>query len=71
MNTQAILSNPAVSTLSPEEVFHLLKRTAAAAQLRKRITVREGRPMLSCFAELADFDASLPMSEPDAQASTS
>ena len=59
MNTQAILSNPAVSTLSPEQVFQLLKRTAAAAQLKQRTTVREGRPMLSCFAELADFDAEL------------
>ena len=59
MNTQAILSNPAISTLSPEQVFQLLKRTAAAAQLKQRLTIREGRPMLSCFAELADFDAEL------------
>ena len=59
MNTQAVLSNPAISALTPEQVFQLLKRTAAAAQLKQRITVREGRPMLSCFAELADFDAEL------------
>ncbi|MDB5820849.1 MAG: hypothetical protein JWQ11_4489 [Rhizobacter sp.] len=59
MNTQSILSNPAVLTMSPEQVFQLLKRTAAAAQFKKCVTVREGRPMLSCFADLADFDAEL------------
>ena len=59
MTVQALLSLPAVQTLSPAEVFALLKRIAAAEQLKQRITSRTGSLMLGCFADLAEFDEQL------------
>jgi len=60
MNTAALLSNPIIATMSPEEVFHLLKKSEALMQLKQRVTKsRAGQPMLACFAELADLDASI------------
>ncbi|RYF36444.1 MAG: hypothetical protein EOO38_27660 [Cytophagaceae bacterium] len=59
MTVQALLSLPVVQTLSPVEVFALLKRTAAAEQLKQRITSRTGSSMLGCFADLVEFDAQL------------
>jgi hypothetical protein len=62
MTVQALLSLPVVQTLSPVDVFALLKRTAAAEQLKQRITSRTGLPMLGCFADLVEFDAQLDVS---------
>ncbi|RYF00132.1 MAG: hypothetical protein EOO77_34495 [Oxalobacteraceae bacterium] len=59
MTVQALLSLPVVQTLSPVEVFALLKRTAAAEQLKQRITSCTGSPMLGCFADLMEFDVQL------------
>ena len=60
MDTAAILSNPAVSSMAPVDVFHLLQKlqkTQAVLQVKKSITARQGRPMLGCFADLLDVDA--------------